>query len=464
MNKHNPFETDQKPDPVRISLTSRMWLLFACVDIARAKKSGNDVWILKIIGQQIFLIFLVLFGLQGYAIYSISEADWRIAAGIAFVTASLVISIDRAFLAQDYETEGEMDEMRDQHPERVKFLWLKRIGFGLLRAMIAFFLSYAFATIAVLGLVSDEIDTYLIQYERKRNAAGYALLTKFDEQQILDLGMLREREAAQLSQIEESRRLLDALAASPPSLPELTETSDSPQISSLSQQRDSLSAEIRRLNADASRFEACANAEATGDVSDSCPEVIPSGVPTCGPKCREWLRRAGSSRETASGIQTQVADINRQISKLNEDLQQTTQSLSQQKMAVYEQNVGAYQSAISNQNATIDNMTAQLSLTRKQIANFEATLQDRRLEYRTNLEAENLIADTGHGGFARSLRAWSDVVNNELNNPDAQHLLNIAKWSIVILELSVILSRLLTATPTYARATFREAEKRRRGI
>jgi hypothetical protein len=408
--------------PEKLGFVSRFLMRLAGLQPDLAVQHPYELPQLKGLGYQFFGVFLLLFFIQGYAFSLLLGEQWWIGYGFAFLTASIIMSADRAFLSHDYYLEGELEYARLQNPDDLKIpkLEKKRLTSLFVRYAFGIVISVAVVHFAEPGILAPEVQSYTHAEEVLRNSKTYDDIDAFEETKFKEnASVLKELAILREARTKAQTELDDLIDASELVVPQISQ-----------EEIRTLKSKSTQLELDALRFDDCAQAEATGTADASCPEVKPSGIPGCRERCKRWQKKASSARASSKLIAAEISSMREGAIDLANNVQEARSS-----------EVGRLEDYINKLDS---------ELVRKENAQksgFSASL-DQMKQYNDIRKEQPDFDDSGKHGVVRSYNAVHDIKEDQMK-PGTKFTLLLLKVFLVVLESIVFTSRLLGSNKSY---------------
>jgi len=457
-NGIRPESAVHESEAIRIGLITRLWIRMACADPRLACSAGIDIIALKNIGIQLLLVFALVFLVHGYALYILADGELMVSLPIAFLTAAIIISVDRSFLSHDYVLEGELKDALDAG-RSVATLWAKRLAYGIGRICIAVFLAFCSAVIVILGIFPNALAEINHDKERVRNAPFYEAVNRYDDEQseqrqikVLNIATFDDRinaisiELSQLSNNEPTRPL--PLSTQVPSQAEID----------LAQEASALEEGALVAKNEANRLIACANAEREGaSLPAICTEIPPSGAPGCGRNCKT-LEALSEKKSLESADKESRANVLRnRLDTLKNQRVAAVGASHNEALLAWQDEHSSWVNRKSELDAELHRLSDEKDAAQVELTEFDATRAARREAKLDEFKEAGLYRDTGIGGLHRAFQGNEQLLSELSDETRAD--ISMLKYAVVVLELAILFSRLLSATPIYSSLAYQEVRR-----
>lgn len=379
------------------------------------------------LGLQFIGIFILILFLQGYAFTILFGYQWVIGFASAFLTASLIMMADRAFLGHDYYLEGEYYYIKAANADdpRLAPLYRKRILHLSIRYAFGLTTSLAIVHFAEPGILASEVAQELHIRENVRNEQIFA------DAEIYRSGLMDEHNQLKTS-IPALRAEMEALRAEISLIAggNAAATRDLTLVAQITKLEEEAASSAK----EAARLKRCASVEANGTSDPVCPEVVASGITGCREKCREWYDLANSEQQKSIAHRQSAAQLRKQLETLQSaaDNVPSIRPTLEAQLAELANQLSSAQQRYAMISDDINNMVADWIADRKQLDDYDTS---------------------GRYGIVRVYNAVGFVKENIMEYNTTQTIIFL-KIFIVFLETIVFTSRLLGSSQCYTVAMY----------
>jgi len=408
----------------KINFWNRILYAIGGVDAEIAEKALSEKPSLRSIGLQLIGIFVLLFLIQGYAFTTMLGHLGNVGWFLGLLSASIILVTDRVFIYNDFLNEGELcvAKYEVQDAAMLNSLRVKRIFYLGLRYVFGIVVSIIIVQMAEPGFLRPEVFQNLKAAEMERNSAYHEDVIKYESIELEKLADINEQLSLLLGQEAEiSAQMQKITLDGSPNVTSPVSLREARELESLAFQDEQK----------AIRFDACADAERTGVVNTDCIEVIPSGVPKCGEKCKAWANKAKQARATAKLKRDRVKKL---LARAEEEQSGQVQSLDQQLTAL---------------KSRLTSIQSDIEFYRGEKQYLEQVMPENIKQYTEDRKSNPSYDDSGESGIVRSYNAVHKIRTEQMEEGTKKTLF-LLKIFVIFLESIVFTSRLFGTNPIYS--------------